>query len=543
MDSITGSDSNSGTSASKPWRSLTPVNNHHFLPGDTVNFDTGSTWTGSDWPGGLVVTYSGVSGNPITFRSYGTGAKPLFRNLSPSWGVSVEIDADWIVIDGLAFQDSDRFGVYVGGNHDIVRNTEATQVGIGYGLYGQYNLVTQNYAHDLKMVENNPNDTGDYGAIGLEIDNSNNEVSYNRFVRCEAPSAEYGTDGGAIEWYGTISNSYVHHNWAEDDDDFIELGGGAINNTVVAYNVSINNNGSFASMHLAKADQFYAPISNFRLENNDIVDTGQYTETKWVVFAFGAAPTPGTFMAYNNIFYIRDIQGVSDYGSFTHQNNLYYFLSSSAQVGYALGSGEAIANPMFVNPGADDLDLQAGSPAIDAGLNVGLNSDFDGVPVPYGPLPDEGAYEYHGLALGVPSVQGSPQASVSVPINATAVKGLLSADIVLDYDSSVLQPYGATAGSLDQSWKVAADTPKPGELHIALSGQDGIGSNSGTLAGVRFKVLGAPGATTVLHLANSTLSPNASGTPAKMTDGLFSVNSASSGSHRIVLPLVVGGAN
>jgi len=37
-----------------------------------------------------------------------------------------------------------------------------------------------------------------------------------------------------------------------------------------------------------------------------------------------------------------------------------------------------------------------GSPAIDAGLNLGYQTDFDNLPVPSGPSPDLGAFEYLG---------------------------------------------------------------------------------------------------------------------------------------------------
>jgi hypothetical protein len=44
--------------------------------------------------------------------------------------------------------------------------------------------------------------------------------------------------------------------------------------------------------------------------------------------------------------------------------------------------------------GGGDYHLQAGSPAINAGLNLGYPLDFDGKAVPQGTAPDIGAYEY-----------------------------------------------------------------------------------------------------------------------------------------------------
>ncbi|MFE7900802.1 right-handed parallel beta-helix repeat-containing protein [Streptomyces sp. NPDC057424] len=69
--STSGNDSNSGTSSSAPWRSLSKVNSKTFQPGDTIRFEAGDSWVGQLWPKG-----SGTDGAPISIDSYGTGAKP-----------------------------------------------------------------------------------------------------------------------------------------------------------------------------------------------------------------------------------------------------------------------------------------------------------------------------------------------------------------------------------------------------------------------------------------------------------------------------------
>lgn len=71
VSSSTGSDQNSGTSESVPWKSLTKVDATTFQPGDTILFKAGDAWTGQLWPKG-----SGSSGAPVQINAYGTGAKP-----------------------------------------------------------------------------------------------------------------------------------------------------------------------------------------------------------------------------------------------------------------------------------------------------------------------------------------------------------------------------------------------------------------------------------------------------------------------------------
>ena len=55
-----------------------------------------------------------------------------------------------------------------------------------------------------------------------------------------------------------------------------------------------------------------------------------------------------------------------------------------------------VTDPLFVGTGTPPLNykLQSGSPAKDAGISVGLTSDYGGYNVPVGPLPDIGAWEY-----------------------------------------------------------------------------------------------------------------------------------------------------
>ncbi len=67
--SADGSDSNDGTSISKPWRTLRKVNNWKFIPGDTLRFHGGDNFAGSLTNKTLV----GLPGAPITVNSYGMG--------------------------------------------------------------------------------------------------------------------------------------------------------------------------------------------------------------------------------------------------------------------------------------------------------------------------------------------------------------------------------------------------------------------------------------------------------------------------------------
>jgi hypothetical protein len=235
------------------------------------------------------------------------------------------------------------------------------------------------------MIVNTPGGNDDYGAVCFWLYAGNNEISYNRGINCRAPSYDYGYDGGFVEIFDQGDNTYVHHNYAENTNGFIELGaraGGSAQDVTLTYNV-IYNTGTAACIGTSIA------VANFNFDNNTFVATGGSG-----FLVFDCTNDLSALQVRNNIFYSN--LPIARNGNFTHTNNLYYMVNmvDGLDVGYALGTGEKTADPLFVNVEAGDFHLQAGSPAIDAGLNLGYTKDFEDNTVPVGAAPDIGAYEY-----------------------------------------------------------------------------------------------------------------------------------------------------
>jgi hypothetical protein len=385
-----GNDTNPGT-IDKPWRTLSPVHTRKFIAGDVIHFRSGGSWSG-----GLVINDSGVEGNPIIFTAYGTGEKPIITNPG-EWTSVITIDADWLIVEGIMIREAHEAGVLIstGSNNNVVRDCEITGVGHGIQVFSQHNHITDNYIHDLHMIVNTESGNDDYGAVCVVLFNSNNEVSYNKLENCIASSFDYGVDGGAVELYGIESNDFIvdnnniHHNWIKGCDGIFEIGSelpGSAKNNIVAYNVSINN-GLVGVLHLGST--YESNIKNFRFENNTVVEIAG----GWRILSFwGGSPKRNSFLMRNNIFYIDGFKVIANETNFSHDHNLFYLINT--ELGFTLGDGEMIDDPLFVNISGEDFHLQHISPAINGGIDLGYSIDYDDRPVPIGHSPDIGAFEH-----------------------------------------------------------------------------------------------------------------------------------------------------
>jgi hypothetical protein len=75
--------------------------------------------------------------------------------------------------------------------------------------------------------------------------------------------------------------------------------------------------------------------------------------------------------------------------------------------------GNLSADPLFVNPAADEFHLTAHSPCVDAGTAIGNEAmDLDGAPRFVGASVDIGAYEYQGGTAPPPAVD--PRAALQI---------------------------------------------------------------------------------------------------------------------------------
>lgn len=411
VDSQGGSDLNAGKSADQAWQTLATANKAALKAGDSLLFKCGGAWTGQ-----LTLKASGAEHVPIVVSSYGSGAAPVFENPGKGNGNAVNISGDWIVLENVLVRNVFQVGISIdnGADHDILRNLEVTDCGIGAYMAGQYGLVTQSHFHDMHMVVNTPGGNDDNGAVGAVFANSDNEVSYNRFIRCVGPSADYGVDGGAVEIWAEkdLRNIYVHHNFAYRCCGFFEIGGlgFAVEGVRVAYNELVDCFG-LSFLFVNNSGDYTITLKDYRFENNTLVVHDCPGEKIWTCIAWDTPSEPGVFTMRNNLFYVFNADRilvnvtspVEDHNLVFHGGTAFFQANFTPSATDIVGK-----DPLLQNPGtcADNGDyrLKPGSAAIHAGTALGYAADLRGVAVPTGGLPEIGAYEFaDGVTAVVPS--------------------------------------------------------------------------------------------------------------------------------------------
>lgn len=231
--------------------------------------------------------------------------------------------------------------------------------------------------------------------------------------------------------------------------------GGAMNvNGMYIYNNVLHANGAYYGIRMTHTGTGIT-CDNFRIINNIIEHFGG------APVYFTAGSTLSNVYIRKNIFYDN---GNSNNPLMSSTPNPYY------------SDTPIKTNPLFTTDGSD-FTLQSGSPARDAGEDLGLITDYLGYSVPYNTIPDIGAYEY-GASVPIPvtsiTVSGEGGASTITVDDGTLQ---LSASI-LPVDASIQTvtwsiTNGTGSGSISVGGLVTAITD--GTVTARATAQDGSG--------------------------------------------------------------------
>lgn len=129
------------------------------------------------------------------------------------------------------------------------------------------------------------------------------------------------------------------------------------------------------------------------VKNNISVGNGAAPNALQLVAEYGGENdgSMGSLNVYLNNAFGPAASHFIQWGHATNKNTYAAWYSA-----YSAANGNTVeGDPLFVSTVTPDFHLQSTSPAINAGTNVGLTSDYEGNHVPFGLAPDIGAYEYH----------------------------------------------------------------------------------------------------------------------------------------------------
>ena len=443
VDAVNGNDSWAGTTSATAWKSLAKVQSSSFSSGDFILFKRGGSW------GGLTISASGTSGSPITFGAYGSGAKPLFTNGSGN-GIQLN-NVSYVTLDGLSSGNNSAMGIYYSDNGTgvVIKNCSSFgnmvdwQCGIYVYAGGSitnctitYDTVYGNAYHGIifshkvsgstishcYVHDNSIGAPRGHGISSFSADASNHVdgciYEYNEvFNQCYGKTNN-GIEGTGIQMDDYTSNAIVRYNRIHDNQGWGLYQNGGTGNQW-SYNVVYKNDlGGFVA-----SSTVTAPTST--LYNNTFFGNGG----QGMIFppVHGALTVKNNLVVQNTKYEMYDNRSGAS-GSDVFDNNLYYhsaggnFLylnQSGSDVGYttlaaykAAWANDAHAMnvyPAFTDSAGRNFTLQGGSPAINAGTNVGLTKDINGFAISGNP--DIGAYEYTGNAPAPPLPTGSFTAS------------------------------------------------------------------------------------------------------------------------------------
>ena len=361
--SPSGNDTSPGTS-SAPFKTIQKAADI-VNPGDTVIVRDGTySTTGYNL---LVISTSGTASAPITFKS------------EHKWGA---------ILDGANQQSS--YGIIFNNNVAYVnlidfeiRNFKDTGIHMNnFAAPNSYITIKGNHIHDIGRWCNNIAPEDQYGLDGVYMSGGNNIVFEGNIINNIGRFAS-GENGCVIN----SSRPYY-----QNHDHGLYLNG--------VHNVSIRNNIFYSNQRGWSIQLYDKPTDNVSIVNNVFAYGNPYREGAHIIL-WGNLTNVNI---KNNVFYGASNFAVSTYftgytwTNIVANNNLAFATDNTHMTVFdQVTPGTILANnilntdPKMVSPTSQDFKLQAGSPAINAGVNVGLTTDYLGNAIVG--LPDIGAYE------------------------------------------------------------------------------------------------------------------------------------------------------
>lgn len=364
----TGSNNNTGTLA-QPWR--------------TINYGANQLS-----PGDILIVRDGTYNEDVQIDNDGTAVNRITIKSENKWGAQIRnVSYPYVFVSSGDYVSIEDFDVSEG----------YYQTWCGIVTSGAYTIISGNRVHDILCT-----DSESHGGAGIDPDGHHTIIRDNQVYNIGW--------GAAADFLRGSQGIYIKSNYCEAYRNIVwNISGTGIctYHAPVDHNKILNNtifNCYTQGILIASGEPSGYPVDYCEIRNN-IVYGIQYTDSH-----YGAIGVWGT-IGYNNIF----------------SNNLLYNNGMNYTLyGYATPVNDILSDPLFIDyhrDGTGNYGLQPGSPAINAGIDVGL---------PYnGTAPDIGAFE-SGSSQVAPAIPSYVNSSIenSSPSVITMTYNLSLANIV-----------------------------------------------------------------------------------------------------------------
>ncbi len=418
-----GDDNNSGLSLNQSWQTIQKASNT-LQAGDTVFIKSGV------YNERVQIKNSGNQNNPITYIAF-PGDTPVIDGTGITldwWGGLLDIDADYITIQGLKLINSDFVAIFVSNSRNIIIKNNKTLYSKSSGIYvcNSSDILVDNNIIRYSNTEKGQECISIVGVNNFEV--TNNEV-------CDGVGLYAGEgiviktgENADITHSGKVYGNYVHN---LPDDVGIYIGAyaygehlynieiynnivttdigiavsseqGGLTENINIYNNIVYNNKAAGIVITDWMDENEGPKKDIRILNNTVYNTGYYDSNGLAhgggIWIQNEHPNSENFVIYNNIVSLgANYQILLNTGavniSTVEYNLIHGFRGNDTRE--TRGDFYQESNPNFADTVTEDFHLLPSSAAIDNGTSVNAPSfDYDGISRPNGNGYDIGAFEY-----------------------------------------------------------------------------------------------------------------------------------------------------
>ena len=359
LDSLNGSDSNTGLTAGQAWKSLGKANANPFKPGDTLELKRGSRFEG-----GLSLNLIGTPAQPIIISAYGEGKAPVIDAKGHVAGVRLKNSRHVVVkdleitADGGKTTDGsnprERYGVYVQAaqgatSHVVLENLDiykiypetpskhegrnpTTYLGSAISIEGEADTTSSDFiVRNCRMAET--------GFKAVSVSRVNNvQVLDNRMTDIGGPAIQPGrvddmiVRGNVVIRSGSSLDPRMHARGSGiwpwtckrlliEKNQFMHARGTGdscgihidynCSDVIVQYNLSMDNEGGFVEIlgnDRNCAYRYNISINDgFRVKGkNDAFQEGKILMTSGYVGGGGKKLGPYDSYIYNNTIFVRE---------------------------------------------------------------------------------------------------------------------------------------------------------------------------------------------------------------------------------------------